>query len=962
MPPTKVSTSSVRPGRGRALIPTVLIIIVLVWLYAVFTGVWTDHLWFDALGYRRVFTTQLFARVGLACAFGLVLGAVVGLTVWIVLRLQRDQPRSRAVEAYGPLLRQHRRLVVLVPTALFAVFGGLAGAGQVNTFLAWANQVQTGQQDARFHLDLSFYLFDYPWYRQLVSFGLVTFGVAAALAVFGHFTLGTLAAPGKGRRVTSPAAHRHIAVLLAAFFVIYGFSKLLDRYGQLLWSGELAAGLDYTGLTYTGDKAQIGANLIMACVAFLTAALFLYTCWRPGWMVPVTSVGLMIVTSLIVGMIYPATVQSLKVNPNKPDNEGPYIAMNIAATRAAYGIENLEIADYSATTTAAAGQLRQDAATLPGIRLIDPALVSTTFTQIQQVRGFYSVSDVLDVDRYVLDGQETDVVLSTREIDQGRLDTQDWNNLHTVYAHGYGLIAAYGNQRESTGQPKWLAYDIPTRGKLVPDQPRVYYGERTDTYAVVGRPEGQPPIEFDMPQGDAKYTYDGGNGVSIGNPLNRLLYATRFGSLDLLLSDRVNANSLILYDRHPQQRVEKVAPWLTVDSDAYPALVDGHIVWIIDAYTTSATYPNSQSSSISEAVADTRTTNTVAALRPTDQINYIRNSVKATVDSYTGKVTLYAWDEKDPLLQTWMKVYPGTVSPKSDISPDLMAHLRYPSDLFKIQRQVVDRYHVTDPKVWFGQSDRWAIPSDPIQVNTNYREPVYYLSIRWPEITTGADTAPADSAPKFSLTTVYTPYNRENLTAYMSVVAEATSPDYGRIRILRMSPQQQIEGPGQAFNNLSQDPTVAGLLLPFKNAGSLRNGNLLTIPLGGGLLYVQPIYTQTRDTEGAFPVLNYVAVRFGAHTAIAATLQGALDLVFGGAAGAQTGETGTGNSTTGPPDTGGTAPAPGDRDSQVRAALQEAENQFAAADQALAAKDLAAYQAAIQKVQQALQQAVQAMG
>jgi len=957
---TRVSTETVHHGRGRALIPTVLIVIVLVWLYAIFTGIWTDHLWFRALGYHQVFTTQLLARVGLACVFGLILGAVVGLTVWLVLRLQPSQPRSRVAEAYSPLLRRYKWVVVAVPAAIFAIFGGMAGAGLVNTYLAWANQVATGQNDARFHLDLSFYLFDYPWYRQLISFALVTFGVAAALAAFGHFSLGTLAAPGRGRRITSPAAHRHVAVLLALFFVAYGFSKLLDRYGQLLWSGELATGLDYTGLTYTGDKAQIGANLIMACVSFLTAALFLYTCWRPGWMVPATSVGLMVVTSLIVGMIYPAGVQSIKVNPNKPDNEGPYIAMNIAATRTAYGIENLEIADYSATTTAAAGQLREDAATLPGIRLIDPALVATTFTQLQQVRGFYSVSNILDVDRYVLDGQETDVVLSTREIDQTRLDTQDWNNLHTVYTHGYGLIAAYGNRRQSSGHPEWLAKDIPTRGPLTPQQPRVYFGERTDTYAVVGRAEGQPPIEFDMPQGDAKYTFDGGYGVSIGNFFNRVLYATRFGSLNLLLSDRVNANSLILYDRDPQLRVEKVAPWLTVDSDIYPALVDGRIVWIVDAYTTSATYPNSQSSSITEAVADTRTQNTLPGLRPTDQINYIRNSVKATVDAYTGQVTLYAWDDTDPLLQTWMKVYPDSVQPKSAISQDLMAHLRYPSDLFKIQRQIVDRYHVTDPQIWFGQSDRWQVPADPIQTNNTTKEPVYYLSIRWPEIT--ATGVAADSKPQFSLTTVYTPFNRENLTAYMSVVAEATSPDYGRIRILRMSTQQQIEGPGQAFNNLSQDPAVAGLLLPFKNAGSLRNGNLLTIPLGGGLLYVQPIYTQTQNTEGAFPVLNYVAIRFGEHTGIATTLQGALDQVFGGEAGAQTGETGTNQATPPPGGTPGTQPPAGDRDSQVRAALQEAEAQFTAAKTALDAGDLGAYQAANQKAAQAIQRAVQAMG
>jgi uncharacterized membrane protein (UPF0182 family) len=637
--------------------------------------------------------------------------------------------------------------------------------------------------------------------------------------------------------------------------------------------------------------------------------------------------------------------------------------MNIAATRAAYGIDEVEIADYSATTTVTAGQLREDAATLPGIRLIDPDMVSETFTQLQQVRGFYSVAGVLDVDRYIIDGQETDVVIAAREIDQSRLDTQDWNNIHTVYTHGYGLIAAYGNRRQASGQPEWLAYDIPTQGQLVPQQPRIYFGELADTYAIVGRAEGEQPIEFDMPQGDAKNTYDGGYGVDVGNFINRLLYATRFASFNLLLSDRVNENSQVLYDRQPQQRVEQVAPWLTVDSDIYPAIVGDQIVWVVDAYTTSQYYPNAQRTSISEAIADTQTTNALAGLGPSDQINYIRNSVKATVDAYSGEVTLYAWDETDPLLQTWMKVYPDTVQPKSQISDELMAHLRYPSDLFKIQRQVVDRYHVTDPQVWFGQSDRWDIPADPVSASTTAtKEPAYYLSIRMPEAETAEGETLADEQPLFSLTTVYTPYNRENLAAYMSVVAEATSADYGRLRILKMSAQQQIEGPGQAFNNLTRDTDVANRLLPFENQGSLKYGNLLTIPLGGGLLYVEPVYTQQRDTQGAFPVLTYVVVRFGDHTGISDSLQGALDQVFSGDAGAKTGEDGATDDPAGSADPSGSSTEPVDRDTAVRLSLQEAESQFEAAQAALQQGDLAGYQAAIGKAQTAVQQAIQSMG
>jgi uncharacterized membrane protein (UPF0182 family) len=973
VPPTTVSTEP-RRSRARALVPTILIVVALAWLYAIFTGVWTDHLWFQSLGFHQVFLTQLGTKVGLAVAFGLVMGAVVGLTVWLVLRFQSAQPTSRAGEAYGPLLQKYRKLATLVPAVVFAVFGGMSGSSNVETFLAWLKQAPVGTQDARFGMDIGFYLFDYPWYRAVVSFALVTLGIATALAAFGHFALGTLAAPGRGKRITSRAAHRHVAILLAAFFVVYAVSKFLDRYGQLLTQGDL---LD--GLTYTGDHARVSASLIMAAVSLLTAALFLYSCVRPGWMVPITSVALMIVTSLIVGMIYPAAMQSFKVNPNQADTEQPYIEMNIKATRAAYGIEDIEIADYSATTDVAPGQLKDDAETLPGIRLIDPALASQTFTQLQQVRTFYSVSDVLDVDRYTIDGRETDVVLAAREIDQSRLENKDWNNLHTVYTHGYGLVASYGNRLTASGLPTWLAYDIPNKGELVADQQRIYFGERTQEYAIVGRAEGEEPVEFDTPEENLRYTYDGTLGVPMGGLFNRLLYATKFASLNMLLSERINENSQILYDREPKQRVELVAPYLTVDSDAYPALVDGRIVWIVDAYTTSSTYPNSKQTSISEATADTRTTTTLAGLRPADELNYIRNSVKATVDAYTGEVTLYQWDDADPVLQTWMNVYPDTVRPKSDIPQELLAHLRYPSDLFKIQRQVIDQYHVTSAQDWFVQSERWAVPADPVKSSTNAKEPAYYLSIRWPEVTTAEGQVAADEEPLFSLTTVYTPYERQNLAAYMSVVAEATSPDYGQIRVLRMPDQQQIEGPGQAFNSLDRDSSVADALLPYKQDSSLRYGNLLTLPLGGGLLYVEPVYSLA-NTEGSSPILRFVVVRFGTHTAIATTLQGALDELFKGDAGAETGEnepeetpqpgatpspgaTGTAAPTTGPSPSTSAAPVPpGDKDAVVKAELQEAETQFVAAQKALDEGDLGAYQEANRKAAEAIQRALDAMG
>ncbi|MDR0286078.1 MAG: UPF0182 family protein [Propionibacteriaceae bacterium] len=959
----------------RTLLPTVIIVILLGYAYTVFAQVWTDHLWFQSLGYHQVFTTRLGTQVLLFLIAGAFMGAAVGVNIWLCLKTTPLDVTSHttAQASFHNLAGRWRRLVIVLPAAALGLLTGASWIGNATTVLAWLNQVPFGQADARFGLDVAFYVFDYPWYRAVVGLFLAVTVLCAIIALAGHFLNGSFLADVGGRRQTARAAHLHVGILLGLITAGYGVTKLLDRYGVLVTSGQL---LD--GLTYTSDHARLTANLVLAIIAGLTAILFFATAAGRGWRLPLVSVALVVVSSLIIGGAYPLLVQSFQVNPTEPDKERPYMEMNIAATRAAYGIENVQIEDYSAVTTAEAGQLKSDAEALPGIRLIDPQMVQDTFEQLQQVRGYYTFSPVLDVDRYVIDGQETDVVLAAREMDHSGLDkaVQNWNNLHTVYTHGYGLVAAYGNKRQADGEPEWLARDIPTVGALSASEPRIYYGEMTKDYAIVGREDGQDPIEYDTPGGGAQTgeqynTYTGTGGVPVGNLGNRLLYATRFASVNLLLSDRVNAQSKILYDRTPQERVHDVAPWLTTDSDIYPAIVDGRIVWIVDAYTTSLYYPNSERVTVEDALSDSLTDPSSAAYALTSEINYIRNSVKAVVDAYDGSVSLYAWDESDPILQTWMKVFPGSVQPKSAISDDLMAHLRYPEDLFKIQRQMLARYHMTSPESWYSQSDLWRIPSYPVQERNTSKEPTYFLSIKWPDATVNGETVPGDAGPLFSQTTVYTPNNRLNLSAYMSVVAEATSPSYGTIRILRMSDTQQIDGPGQAYNAMMANEQVSSVLLPYSSDGAAAKalkGNLLTIPLGGGLLYVEPIYTRQVSTDAAYPILRFVVVRFGTHVAIDTTLQGALDKVFSGDAGATTGEDNvppsTGTGTGQPGQTGQTGPDTSGqtKDQLIQSALKEAETQFTAAQTALQNGDLAGYQAANKAAQAAVQRALQAMG
>jgi uncharacterized membrane protein (UPF0182 family) len=947
------------------LVPTLAVLVVLGYVLVLLSEVWTDNLWFRSLGFSQVFATQLWTSVGMFAVFGLLMAAIVMASMILAYRLagQGTGVGSQVLARYRALLDQRGWLVALVPGAFFGLMSGITAVGKVPTFLAWRNSTAFGVADPHFGMDASFFVFDYPWYRYLTSYALSAFLISAGVAATVHFALGSISVARLAGSRTARGPQAQLSVLLGLALVAYGLDQLLNRYGLVLSSNGLL-----NGMTYTDDHARSSALIIGAVAAFITAALFFYNAWRPSWRLPIASGVLMVVTSLIVGLIYPAIVQSLTVVPNEPDKERGYIENHIAATRQAFGIDKVEIYDYSARTTAVPGQLRSDAAALPGIRLIDPAMVQQTYEQTQQIRGFYSFADVLDVARYTIDGQETDVVIAAREMDQNGLPNKEWNNIRTVYTHGYGLVAAYGNKRQASGEPEWLARDIPTVGRLTAEEPRIYFGELQNNWVIVGQPEGAAPIEFDTPGGSQAggeqfNTYTGTGGVPIGSMVNRFLYSVRFGDVNLLLSNRVNDNSKILYDRTPAQRVRAVAPWLTPDQDIYPAIVKGRIVWIVDAYTTTDHYPNSHVVQLRTATADAMTTS--SAFLVDQNVNYMRNSVKATVDAYDGSVTLYEWDEADPILKTWMKVFPGAVKPKASVSSELLNQFRYPEDFFKVQREVLARYHITEPKDWYSQSDMWIVPPDPFKKadeRTRPKEPTYYLSIKWPEAQRDGKMIPGDSAPVFSQTTVYTPANRVNLASYMSVVADAASPDYGRLRVLRMSDTQQIEGPGQAFNSMTTDDRVQQTLLPFNQQNATAKalfGNLLTIPLGGGLLYVEPVYTQRQDTQtGAFPVLRFVIVRFGDRTGISETLQGALDQVFSGDSGAKTGEA-TPGGTQQPP----TPPPTGTVDqAAVDKALGEAGVAFAAADAALKNGDLAGYQKAINDAKAAVERAVKATG
>ena len=947
--------STLRVGRRRsAILPALVVVAVLVVLFAVFTSVWTDRLWYRSFDYGSVFTKMLTTRIGLFAVFGLIIAAAVAGNAALAYRLR---PRLGAANSSSALLDRYREIlesrftwVALGVGGVIGLFAGGTASGQVFDYLAWRNATPFNVSDPQFGLDISFFVFGYPWWRFVLSFAFATLVISVIVAVVVHYTMGGLRFSGV-RRGASRGAAAHLSILIGLAVLVRGIGYWFDQYGlEISRTNRL-----FTGISYTADNATVTAKLILAIIAGICGLLFFANAVLQRWAVPVIGVVLLLLSAIVLGLVYPGAVQYFTVRPNEPDRERDYITKNINATRAAYGVENVEITNYSAETTASAGQLSEDAEALPGIRLIDPNVVGPAFEQLQQVRGFYSFPRTLDVDRYTIEGQETDAVVAVREMDLRGLESANWNNLKTVYTHGYGLVAAYGNRRQPSGEPEWIVRDIPPVGPLAEYEPRIYFGElqgeRSDEFSIVGAPAGAAPIELDTPGGGEggnpkTTTYTGKGGVPIGSLWNRILYAAKFADVNILLSDRVNDESKIIYDRTPRERVQSAAPWLKVDGDAYPAVVEGRIVWIVDGYTTSNSYPNSERVNLGLVTADAQTSvgGTVVA-QPQDDINYMRNSVKAVVDAYDGSVRLFAWDDADPVLQTWRKAFPGVVEDKNAIPADLLEHLRYPQDLFKVQRQILTNYHVTDAGTWYSNSNLWEVPNDPVQASSQVKEQPFYLSVKWP----------GDTGPIFSLTTSYVPRGRQNLAAYMAVNADASSPEYGRMRILSMSDTSQIDGPGQSFNAMTTNETVAERLRPFLNQGAATAtfGNLLTLPLGDGLLYVTPVYTQRQGSTGSYPALRFVIVRFGQSVGIGDTLKQALDQVFQGSSGGTTDEGGAAN--------GDTPSGEADNPAAARA-LNEASAAFDAANKALKAGDLGTYQKKMEEANAAVKRAKSALG
>ncbi len=927
------------PRRSRALAVTGVIVALSFFGLTTFSTLYTDRLWYGNVGYTQVFSTLLITKIVLFVIFGVLMGVAVAISTYVAYRLRPlfrpSSPEQNNLDRYRDAVAPVRKWLLLGVGAVVGIFAGASGMGQWRSFLMWRNSEPFNKGDAYFDRDLSFYIFELPWWHYLVDFVMAAalLGIIAASVV--HYLYGGIRLQVTRDRF-SPGAQAQLSVLLGLFVLAKGFDYYLDRYDLVNQNNSI-----FTGMNNTAYNAMLPAKNILLGVSIICALLLFANVWRRTWQLPAMGLALFALSSVLLAMIWPAIVQQFQVKPSEPDKEETFIQANIDATTSAYGLEKVEYEDYSGTPSQIedVSQLSGNISTVP---LVDPLLVRETFQQRQQGRAYYSVAPVLDVDRYEIDGVERPLVLGARELQQADIAAgdQNWTNLATVYTHGNGLIAAYANQSDSDNTDSrdriaWaegLEQDQNALATIDEEgyESRIYFGETSPDYSIVGKASADADaVELSLPSTDPEVdnrtTYDGAGGVEVGSNFRQLLYALKFSEPNFLLSGRVNANSEVLYNRTPRDRIEKVAPWLTLDSDAYPAVVEGRVLWILDGYTTSDRYPNSQRESFETMTTDSLQQETGLRTLPTDEINYMRNAVKATVDAYDGTVTLYEWDEEDPILKTWRGAFPDTVQDKDTISDELLAHLRYPEDLFKVQRYLLQKYHVQEAAPFYQANERWNVPRDP---NADSQlQPPYRLF---------TDQDGEDGSSTWSLTSVFVPREKTNLASFVSVDSDAESSTYGRIKVLELT-DPNAPGPSQVANEMSQESAVVDALRDYRVAGASppRFGNLLTLPVDDGLIYIEPIYAQRPGSTGntGFPILQFVQVYYGGNIGIGQSLSSALSNALGAAPAPVTPDEPDEPAPTKPAEPGGEPT--GTVNEQIRDLLTEADALFTRADSAL---------------------------
>ncbi len=902
--------------RAKAALWTAGILIVLIIALVQTTGVYINYLWFSSLHFRGVYTTIFWTRLTLFLIFGIVMALIIGSNLVVAYLLRPPfRPMSaeqQNIERYRVLLEPRRWLILVGVCVIALLSAGLSAQGNWATWQLFLHGGSFGATDPQFHRDISFYAWDYPAYRLLLGFGFSAILFSLVLSAGVHYLLGAIRLQTPGPKITF-SARRHLTVLVFVFIVLKAVAYWLDRYGLVFSSRS-----KFTGASYTDVHAVLPARTILFWIAIIIAVGLIASLWLRSTLLPGIAFVSMLVMSVLISGIYPALLQQISVKPNASSKEAPYISRNIQATRAAYNIrtgKNVKYVPYRATGSPDLSAPTQTGnPTLQNIRILDPNIVSPTFSRFQTGSNVYGFASKLDVDRYRVGSELRDYIVGVRELDARKLtgNQTNWINEHTNFTHGYGFVAAAASTDVTNPDKfnKFTEAGIPSKGPLGLTNDGVYYGELLPDYSIVGA-EGTKQ-EFDG-NGDAKVRYAGSGGVSLGNLFSRLAFAVGYRQTNFLLNNAASAKGAkIIFDRNPRVMVQRVAPFLKVDGDPYPIIDQqtGHVVWMVDGYTTMNNFPYSEQQSLSTLTDDSLAATNRTAKQPNDTINYIRNSVKATVDGYTGKVTLYAWDTQDPVLKAWTKIFPKLVHDKATMPASIREHVRYPEDLFKVQRGLLGQYHVNDPVTFYNVAAKWTVPTDPTNSSLGAQPPYYVLA---------SPPSGRSTVPQFELTSPMNVNNSTFLAAYLSADSDPGA-NYGKITVLQLpGGSSTVKGPEQVYSAITNNSFIRKDSLSAQGSGSsnLLHGNLLTLPLGRSFLYVEPLYLQSAtSTGGAYPSLNRVVVVFGDKIGYGATLADALsDFQSGNTTGdtinLSTGSPTTQPSSTPPPSSAGSGtPAP----------------------------------------------------
>jgi uncharacterized membrane protein (UPF0182 family) len=835
-----------------------IIIVLFLFIFAL-VGLYTDYLWFDALGFSQIFLISLFSKIKFFLIAAIIFFLFAAINLWI---------SSKSIEK--KLIPFKIKLLIV---GFFSFIIGRAISRGWFKVLQYLNQTQFNLTDPIFTKDVSFYIFSLPFYSFVLSFFMSCVVITTILVLLDYLKsyINQLFKPAKINPdpegaipnakpmidiksiLTKTKAITHLGILVSLFFVLIAVKNYLSRFSIMYSEKGIVVGAGYSDVV-----AYLPMIKIMMFLAIIIAVLVLVWVFYISKQ-PKLRKRHIFAYALIVYLLFgfvgptliPGIVQTLKVSPNEINLEKPYIENNIKFTKIAYGLNNVEEKDFSVDMGLTSEILDEASETIDNVRILDWRPLTKTYKQTQEIRLYYDLAGI-DIDRYNINGKYTQIMLAPRELNQNQIteNAKTWVNLHMVYTHGFGVVMSPVNKVTKQGLPDYFIKDIPpiytvNEKNLKISKPQIYYGEQDNNFVLVNTKTN----EFDFPKGNTNeyINYDGKGGITLNSFLRKLLMAIKFADIKILLSSDITKESKIMFTRNIVKRISKITPFLELDSDPYLVIDNGRLLWIVDAYTVSGNFPYSEKFG---------------------KINYIRNSVKIVVDAYDGKVTYYVMDTTDPLIITYAKIFPKQFKSFKNMPPTLKEHIRYPVDLFKVQSQIYSTYHMDDIKVFYNKEDAWQIPHEVYGVGQQVKVEPYYIIIKLPE----------EEKEEFVLMTSFSPIKKDNMVAWMA--ARSDGENYGKLILYKFQKDKLIYGPLQIEAKIDQDSEISQQLTLWSQQGSrVTRGNLLVIPIDGSIIYIEPLYIQAET--GQLPELKRVLVSDGERVVMEENLALALEALFG---------------------------------------------------------------------------------